>query len=76
MPTTLPLHFVLFISYNNPYEDIIPVLHKRELRLGQAKWAGVKQLVRCRAGIRRLGYPRGIQASVCSFWAAKLSPEN
>ena len=27
MPTTLLLHFTLFVSYNNTHEDIIPVLH-------------------------------------------------
>lgn len=50
VPTTLPLHFMLFISYSNPPEDIIPVLHSRKLRLSQDKWAEVRQLARGRAG--------------------------
>ena len=41
----------LFISYNNPQEDIIPILHRRKRRCSQDKWAEVKQLVKGRAGI-------------------------
>lgn len=41
----------MFISYNNPHEEIIPVLYRRKLRFSQDKWKEVKQLARGRTGI-------------------------